>query len=114
MILRDGGTILFEISNDTLAGKYRLQTPFGGKPEPLFHNEKKLELGSVEEIQMASKLKLWLADNLTDELKQSLAELDSLKVWRNISPKLLEAVPYHWIRHVLQVLEGRSKETKQS
>jgi hypothetical protein len=107
MILRDGGTILFEISNDALAGKYRLQTPWAGKPEPLFHDERRLDFGSTKEVEVAAKLKAWFADNLTDELKQSLIELDNLKEWRNISPKLNKSVPYHRIRHVLHVLEAR-------
>ena len=107
MILRDGGTILFEISNNALEGKYRLQTPFAGKPEPLFRDERKLDFGSAEEVEVALKLKMWLIGNRTDELKQSLAELDNLKEWRNISAKLNKAVPYHRIKHVLQVLEAR-------
>jgi hypothetical protein len=107
MILRDGGTILFEISGDASAGKYRLQTPFLGKPEPLFHDERKLDFGSVEEIEVASKLKAWLADNLTGELKQSLAKLDSLKGWKNLPAKLGRAIPYHRIRYVVRILETR-------
>jgi hypothetical protein len=107
MILRDGGTILFEISDDALAESYRLQTPFLGKPQPLFRGERRLEFGSAEEMEVASKLKTWLVDNLTDELGQSLAELDNLKEWRNISEKLNQAVPYHRIRNVLRVLEAR-------
>jgi hypothetical protein len=106
-ILRDGGTILFEISNDALAGKYRLQTPLAGKPEPLFHNKHKLDFSSIEEIEVAAKLKAWLANILTHELEQSLAELDELKEWRNVSAKLSKAVPYHRIRNVLRVLEAR-------
>lgn len=107
MILRDGGTILFEISDDTLAGKYRLQTPLAGKPEPLFHDERKLDFCSAEEIEVAAKLKAWLANNLTEELKQGLTGLDDLKEWRNISAKLSKAIPYHQIRYVARVLETR-------
>jgi hypothetical protein len=107
MIIRDGGTIQFEISDDILVGKYRLQTPFLGEPRPLFHDEHKLDFGSAEEVAVARKLKVWLADNLTDELKQSLAELDDLKVWQNISAKLNKVVPYHRIRKVLHVLAAR-------
>jgi len=107
MILRDGGTILFEISEDALAGKYRLQTPFRGKPEPLFRDEQKFEVGSTEELEVALKLETWLAENLDAELQQSLAELDSMGEWRNISSRLNRAVPYHRIRHVLRVLRMR-------
>jgi hypothetical protein len=114
MIFRDGGTIVFEISGDPLEGKYRLQTPFLGKPEPLFRDERKLEFGSTEEIEVASKLKSWLAENLTAELKLSLAELDALQEWRNLSKKLSQAIPYHRIRYVLQKLESRSAKTNGS
>ena|ERR1700722_13986982 len=114
MILRDSGTILFEIFDDTLSGKYRLQTPFAGKPQPLFRDERKLNFGSAEERDVASRLKAWLVENITDEIKESLSELDSLKEWRNISQKLNEAIPYHRIRHVLKILESRSIETTQN
>jgi hypothetical protein len=107
MILRDGGTILFEIFDDALEGKYRLQTPFAGTPQPLFRDELKLEVGSVMESEIAAKLRLWLTEKLTPDLKQRIAELDELKVWRNISRRLEEAVPFHRIRWVLQVLESR-------
>ena len=107
-ILRDGGTILFKISDDTMAGKYQLQTPLKGKPEPLFHEEQKLDFGSAEEAKVAAKLKVWLGENLTNEIQQSLVELDDLKQWQNLPAKLFDAVPYHRIRHVLQVLEARS------
>jgi hypothetical protein len=107
MILRDGGTILFEISGDALGGDYRLQTPFSGKPQPLFRGERKLEFGSAEEMEVASKLKTWLGNNLTDELNQSLAELDDLKEWRNLPEKFSQAIPFHRIRNVLRVLEAR-------
>jgi len=114
MIFRDGGTIVFEISGDPLEGKYRLQTPFAGKPEPLFRDERKLEFGSPEEIEVASKLKSWLTENLTTELRQSLAKLDALKIWKNLPAKLFRAVPYHRIRYVLQKLESRPVKTSGS
>jgi len=107
MILRDGGTILFEISDDAMAGKYRLQTALLGKPQPLFHDERKLDFGSTEEAEIAAKLKTWLIQNLTDKLKHSLAELDNLKGWQNISAELDKAIPYHRIRHVLHIVEAR-------
>ena len=109
-ILRDGGTILFEIADDTSAGKYRLQTPFKGMPQPLFKNEQRLDFGSEEEAEVASKLKGWLAVNLTEELEQSLAELDQLKIWRNPSAESSNAIPFYRIRHVLQVLKSRLRE----
>ena len=107
MILRDGGTVLFEISEDALKGKYRLQTPFHGAPEPLFRNEQKLQLGSNDELEVVQKLEAWLAENLDSDLEESLAELDAMGEWRNISSKLNRAVPYHRIRHVLGVLRMR-------
>ena len=107
MLLRDGGTILFKISGDILAGKYRLQTPFAGKPEPLFRDERKLDFGSTEEEEVAIRLKGWLDKKLNESLKQRLLELDGLKEWRNIPWRLNCVVPYHRIRHVLNILETR-------
>ena len=39
-IFRGGGTIIFTIIDDVLAGQYRLQTPFQGLPQPLFLQRK--------------------------------------------------------------------------
>ena len=111
MILRDGGTILFNISRDPLAGKYRLQTPFGGKPEPLFRDERKLDFGSTEEVEIARKLKELLGKQLNESRKRRLSELDELKEWRNIPWRLDRVVPYHRIRHVLHILETRPAGT---
>jgi hypothetical protein len=107
MIMRDGGTIVFEISGTQCAAKYRLQTPFAGKPEPLFRDEQKLNFGSAEEFEVANQLRGWLDQNLNESRRQHLAELDELKEWRNLPSSLSEVIPYHRIRDVLSVLESR-------
>jgi hypothetical protein len=106
-IFRDGGTIVFTISDDLLAGKFRLQTPFQGKPQPLFRDERKLEFGSAEEIQIAIKLNNWLHEKPDEISVERMAELDKLKEWRNLPSSLRAVIPYHRIRHVVRIIEER-------
>ena len=106
-ILRDGGTILFTLSGGPNAGNYRLQTPFLGEPRPIFFNEQKLEFGSPEEQDLIPQLQAWLRGNLTEDRQRALSTLDGLKVWRNLPRDLLDAVPLHRVRTVIECLLKR-------
>jgi hypothetical protein len=108
IILRDGGTILFRIEDPpSLAGKYRLRTPFAGEPRPIFRDEAQLEFGSAEEAALSSALQGWLESRLTPAAGAALRELDELKEWRNLPSRLDEVVPLHRIRDVIRCLYGR-------
>jgi hypothetical protein len=107
-ILRDGGTILFTLAATPNAGRYRLQTPFLGEPRPLFLNDRQLGLGSPAEQELVPQLQAWLRENMTAERQEALHQLDSLKEWRNLPRDLLDAVPLHRIRTVLDCLLKRS------
>src|SRR5687767_10546383 len=82
-ILRDGGTILFRLRGATpFTGKYRLRTPFGGEPRPIFRDEAQLELGSAAEAELSSALQRWLDSQLSPAASAALGKLDQLKEWR--------------------------------
>jgi len=109
-ILRDGGTILFTLSRTRNAGCYRLQTPFLGEPRPIFVNDKQLELGSHAEHELITQLEGWLHQSMTEDRQKALRTLDALNEWRNLPGDLLDAVPLHRIRTVLECLAKRSTQ----
>jgi hypothetical protein len=109
-ILRDGGTIRFTLSGTQNAGKYRLQTPFQGEPRPIFFNDRQLEFGSPAEQDLIPQLQAWLHEAMSEDRQTALRTLDTLKVWRNLPTDLLDAVPLHRIRTVLECLLKRSAQ----
>lgn len=113
-ILRDGGTILFTLSGTHNAGKYRLQTPFRGEPRPIFCNERKLEFGSPAEKDLILQLQAWLHDNMSADRERALRTLDALKVWRNPPRDLVDAIPLHRVRTVLECLLKRHAQPSAS
>jgi hypothetical protein len=103
-MLRDGGTILFTLSGTPNAGRYRLQTPFRGEARPLFVGDRQLEPGSAAERELVPQLEQWLHQAMTEERQEALSILDGLKTWHNLPNRLLDVVPLHRIRTVLQCL----------
>jgi hypothetical protein len=59
-IHRDGGTIEFQIDGSEVDGFYQLQTPFRGRPQPLFREGNRLDFGSKDETQVLRALDSWL------------------------------------------------------
>jgi len=108
-VYRDGGSIEFCISGTEADGLYQLQTPFLGAPRPLFRDGNKLEFGSSAEATVMAILKAWSSVNSSEDTENALAVLDSLKMWRKLSLRLMKAVPLHKIRDVIRELERRLK-----
>jgi hypothetical protein len=106
-MIRDGGSIQFRVSNSDANGLYRLQTPLLGTPQPLFKDGSRLEFGSAEEMTVLAALRQWLAASLTKEVLAAMAELHKLPLWQNLPKRLLEVVPLHRVRLVIQRLEER-------
>jgi hypothetical protein len=113
-ILRDGGTILFTMSGTHNAGQYRLRTPFLGEPRPVFFNDRQLEFGSPAEQDLIPQLQRWLHEAMSEDRQKALRTLDTLKVWRNLPTDLLDAVPLHRIRAVLECLLKRCAQPSAS
>lgn len=108
-IWRDGGTIVFQITESSLAGRYRLQTPFAGRPEPLYRDGAQLGLGSAEETALADDLQRWLDPQLGSPELAALSKLDAMQEWRNLPAELLRVVPLHRIRRVIRCLRDRAE-----
>jgi hypothetical protein len=109
-MLRDGGTILFTLSGTPKAGKYWLQTPFGGEPRPLFLGGRQLEFSSAAERELIPQLEQWLHQSMTEERQEALRTLDALKTWHHLPNNLLAVVPLYRIRTVLQCLLKRNAQ----
>src|SRR4051812_48163495 len=109
-MFRDGGTIFFTLSGAPNAGRYRLQTPFRGEPRPLFVGDRQLEFGSTAERELIPQLEQWLDQSMTEERQEALRTLDALKTWHQLPAKLLDVVPLHRIRTVLQCLLKRNAQ----
>jgi len=107
-MLRDGGTILFTLLGTHNSGRYRLQTPFRGEPRPIFVDDRQLEFGSRAEHELLTQLREWLNQSMTENKVKALHTLDMLKEWRNLPSHLLDAVPLHRIRTVLECLDKRN------
>ena len=108
MIWRDGGTISFVLDGSTMAGRYRLQAAWHGEPRPFFRDDQQLPCGGPEERAVTVELRAWLEASMTTEIAKALDRLDSLREWRNLPTELDKAVPFHWIRGVIDCLEARS------
>jgi hypothetical protein len=109
-MLRDGGTILFKLSEVPKAGDYRLQTPFLGEPRVVFFNNRALQLGSTEEEELAGQLEVWLRQQLTEKNQKGIEALDSLTEWRNLPRDLMAIIPIHRIRTVVRCLRSRNPQ----
>ena len=105
---RDGGTITFAIAGSSLAGRYRLRTPFAGEPRPLFQDDVQLAVGGPEEAAVLAGLREWFSAVATRESDQALARLDGMHEWRNLPADLARAVPLHRIRAIIRCLETRA------
>jgi hypothetical protein len=105
-IYRDGGTIEFRLDGSEIDGFFRLQTPFGGVPEPLFRDGVRLEFGSNDEAAVLVALESWLQVAATPVVATAIAELVALREWRNLPSRLSDVVP---IRHI-QIVAGKLRE----
>jgi hypothetical protein len=74
----NGGTVVFRIVGSDVGGEYRLQTSFRGRPEPLFRDGVKLDLGSDAEAEILNALRTWIADASADEAKGPPDESDGI------------------------------------
>lgn len=106
-IFRDGGTITFTISDDALAGDYRLQTPFLGEPRPLLQDQQQLEVGSLEEQQVLEKLKDWIDQQMDDDLVSALQEIATGDSHHPMDERLQRARPFYLLKGVIDCLERR-------
>ena len=100
-IWRDGGTIVFSISDSRIDGWYRLRSPVFGVPEPLFREGVQLSLGSTEELAVLLTLEEWMKSSLTEEISEAIVELDAMPLWLNLPERLNAAVPFHRMRTVI-------------
>jgi hypothetical protein len=107
MIWRDGGTITFTVDDSTMAGKYRLQTPFRGELRPLFRDEQELPRGGSDERALVVELRAWLEASMTNDIVKALKRLDSVRPWRNLPDELVAVVLFHRMRDVIKCLEAR-------
>lgn len=107
-MLRDGGTILLTVEGAPCAGRYSLVTPWRGEPRRLLRDDRPLEVGATEEAALLAALERWFDETSTPELEESLEELDRLKEWLNLPPRLTRAVPRHRVRMVIRCLRERA------
>jgi hypothetical protein len=106
-IYRDGGTLEFRLDGSEIDGFYRLQTPFGGVPEPLFRDGTRLDFGSKEDAAVLGALESWLQATMTPDLAGAIAELVALREWRNLPARLSDVVPIRYIHIVAGKLRER-------
>ena len=103
-ILRDGGTIIIQISDDPKAGTYKFPTPLFGELRCLYWNGKPLVLGSLEETEFLGKLKLWWDTELTDVIRDALSVFDKQIMTRSLPS---QTYPFLYVRTVIEYLEKR-------
>ena len=103
-ILRDGGTIIIQISDDPKAGIYKLPTPFLGEPRCIYWNHKPLVPGSLDEAEFLGKLKFWWDTEMTDVIRDALSVFDKQTRTRSLPN---QAYPFLYVRTVIEYLEKR-------
>ncbi len=110
-VLRDGGTTIIIVVDDTKAGEYILPTPFVGEPRHLSWNGTQLAIGSPEEVEFLAKLKDWLNEHAADKLVESLHDLDRMKVQHPPGSRE-KAFAYHRVLYVVDYLGHRLPGSK--
>jgi hypothetical protein len=107
-MLRDGGSILFELQGSKADGYFKLESPLHSKPRKLIKNARAIELGSDEEQIICQELINWIGFVVTDSIRSKMNKLKEIE-WRNLPDALQEAIPYFRIEAVINVLSQRKK-----
>ena len=107
-MLRDGGSILFELQGSKADGYYKLESPLHANPRKLMKNARVIELGSDEEQIICQELLDWIGFVVTESIRSKLNKLKRIE-WRNLPDDLQEAIPYFRIESVIDVLIRRKK-----
>ena len=108
MTWRDGGTVTFTIMEGSLAGKYRLRTPFAGEPRLLYRDETPLTVGGPDEAALLVGLREWFSATATTNDRDAVSRLEGLHELRNLPEELDRVVTLHRIRSVIACLEARA------
>jgi hypothetical protein len=104
---RNGG-IEFTVSGTSIDGRFgilKLRSPI----VPVVRNGAELPQSSPEIAEVQRLLEEWL-QNQSPEAIVALAELDSLREWRNLPDYLNKAVLLHRVRGVIQHLESSRRK----
>ena len=107
-MLRDGGSILFELQASKADGCYKLVSPLHANPRILMKGKKAIEIGSVEEQIVCKELSNWIEHVVTESIRSKLNNLKRIE-WRNLPDNLQKAIPYYRIEIVISELRQRKK-----
>ncbi len=109
-IMRDGGTIIFTITDDGWITDYSLQSPFLGEPRPIFLGRKQLGFDSSEEKELLTTLKAWYATEVDETLAAAITELENPPFEFKRTEIHQQARPYFLIKTVIDCLSKRQTD----
>ncbi|MBU2714306.1 hypothetical protein [Zooshikella harenae] len=108
-ILRDGGSIIFQITEGELSGFYYLETPLKGVERNLMRNGSIVEVDSKLYEQIRLELVCWVKKNVNTKEYQKLRLFVKNMILEKIPPEASHLFKYILILTVVNFMENKRK-----